>query len=135
MGFIDQVKRVFDTQEKRWSAMITLIISLIIVTPLCGFLFQCGCDWPWAGLDSKCNFYKSHTVHKCPWCASIVTGVLSAGIAIVTGVWASIFSLCLLSSLYSVKEVLIRILFGLTVFVGVAFLMAKFAAQWQGYSV
>jgi hypothetical protein len=135
MVFINQVKSLFDTQKKRWSAMITLMVSLIIVTPLCGFLFQCGCDWPWAGLDSRCNFYKSHTEYKCPWCASIVTGVLSTGIAIAAGVWASILSLWFLNWQNPVKEVLIRIIFGLMVFVGVAFLMAMIAEKWQGYSV
>ena len=128
-------QRLLNTQEKKWSAMITLIISLIIVTPLCGFLFQCGCDWPWAGLDSKCNFYKLDAEHKCPWCASIITGLLSTGTAIVAGVWASILSLYHLTRQNPVKEVLVRMVFGLMVFVGVAFLMAMFAAQWQGYPV
>jgi len=135
MVFINQVKSLFDTLKKRWSAMITLMVSLIIVTPLCGFLFQCGCDWPWAGLDSRCNFYKSHSEYKCPWCASIVTGVLSTGGAVVMGVWASIFSSCILISQHPLGEVLKRTVFGLIVFVGVAFLMAMFAAQWQGYSM
>ena len=134
MFFQGQIQRLLNTQEKRWSAMIMLISSLIIVTPLCGFLFECGCDWPWAGLDSKCNFYKPHVEDKCPWCASIVMGVLSTGSAVVFGVWASIISLCFLIGQNPVKEVVMRVLFGLTVFVGVAFLMAKVAAQWQGYS-
>jgi len=128
-------QRLLNIQEKRVSVIITLIISLIIVTPLCGFLFQCGCDWPWAGLDSLCNFYKPYAEHKCPWCASIVMGVLSTGIAIVAGVWASILSLYFLTRQNPVKEVLIRIVFGLMVFVGVAFLMAMFAARWQGYPI
>jgi small-conductance mechanosensitive channel len=133
---IDKNKqRLFNTQEKRWSAIITLIISLIIVTPLCGLLFQCGCDWPWAGLDSLCNFYKLDAEHKCPWCASMITGLLSTGTAIVAGVWVSILSLSFLTRQNPVKEVLMRMVFGLMVFVGVAFLMAMFAAQWQGYPV
>ena len=135
MFFQGQIQRLLNTQEKRWSAMITLISSLVIVTPLCGLLFQCGCDWPWAGLDSKCNFYKPHIEDKCPWCASIVTGMLSTGIAIVAGVWASIISLWFLTCQNPVKEVLIRIILGLMVFTVVAFLMAVFAAQWQGYPV
>ncbi len=135
MVLINQVQRLLNTQEKQVPAMITLIISLIIVTPLCGLLFQCGCDWPWAGLDRLCNFYKPDAEHKCPWCASIITGLLSTGTAIVAAVWVSILSLCFLTRQNPVKEVLMRIVFGLTVFVGVAFLMAKFAAQWQGYSM
>jgi len=135
MVLINQAKSLFDTQKKRWSAMIALMASLIIVTPLCGFLFQCGCDWPWAGLDSRCNFYKSHAEYKCPWCASVVTGVLSTGIAIAAGVWASIISLWFLTWQNPVKEALIRIMFGLMVFAGVAFLTAMIAEKWQGYSV
>ena len=135
MVLINQVKRLLNTREKRVSAIITLVSSLIIVTPLCGFLFQCGCDWPWAGLDSLCNFYKLDEEHKCPWCASLVAGLLSTGTAIVGGVWASILSLHFLTRQDSVKEVLMRIVFGLMAFVGVAFLMAMFAAQWQGYPI
>ena len=134
MFFQGQMQRLLNSQEKRWSAMITLISSLIIVTPLCGFLFQCGCDWPWAGLDSLCNFYKPDVEHKCPWCASIVMGMLSTGLAIVFGVWASINPLCFLTRQTPVKGVLMRVLFGLMVFLGVAFLMAMLAAQWQVYS-
>ena len=123
------------TKEQRYSAISTLIIIVIIITPLCGFLFQCGCDWPWTGLDSNCNFYKPQAEHKCPWCASMVAGVLSTGVAVVMGVWASIFSSCILISQHPLGEVLKRTVFGLMVFVGVAFLMAMFAAQWQGYSM
>ncbi len=135
MFLLNQVTRLLNAQEKRVSAIITLIISLIIVTPLCGLIFQCGCDWPWAGLDSFCNFYKFDAEHKCPWCASIIMGVLSTGTAIFAGVWVSILSLWSLTRQNPVKEVLIRIVFGLMVFVAVAFLMAMVAAQWQGYPV
>jgi hypothetical protein len=128
-------QRLLNTQEKQVSAIMTLVSSLVIVTPLCGLLFQCGCDWPWAGLDSLCNFYKLDAEHKCPWCASMITGLLSTGTAIVAGVWVSILSLSFLTRQNRVKEVLMRIVFGLMVFVGVEFLMAMFAAQWQGYPV
>jgi hypothetical protein len=64
----------------------TLITTLIIVTPLCALLFQCGCDWPWSGLDAGCNFYKPGADHQCPWCASMVTGIFSTGLAIISGV-------------------------------------------------
>ena len=120
-------QRLFNTQEKQWSAMITLIFSLIVVTPLCGFLFQCGCDWPWAGLDSKCNFYKAHAEHRCPWCASMSTGILSTGTAIIAGVWVSMISLRLLTCQQTVKEVALRTLFGIMVFVLLASLNASAA--------
>jgi ammonia channel protein AmtB len=25
------------------------VFGLIAITPLCGFMFGCGCDWPWSG--------------------------------------------------------------------------------------
>jgi len=59
------------------SAIITLIGSLVLVTPFFGLLFQCGCDWPWSGLDEKCNYYQENSMKKCPWCISIVLGVFS----------------------------------------------------------
>ena len=54
---------------KTISGNATLIIALIFVTPLCGLIFQCGCDWPWSRLDARCNFYKPEADHQCPWCA------------------------------------------------------------------
>jgi hypothetical protein len=133
MAIIALIKRRFNSQEKRGSAIIMLIISLIAITPLCGFLFQCGCDWPWLGLDAKCNFYQPNSEHQCPWCASMATGVLSTGTAIVAGIWASNISIGLLISQPPIKEVLIRILFGVIIFVLIAAIAAKLAAFWQGY--
>lgn len=126
------IKKAITTKAKRWSAIITLIITLIIVTPFCGFLFQCGCDWPWSGLDAKCNYYKLNAVQQCPWCASMITGLFSTGLAIIAGIWATTL---LLSITYHqlIIEVTIRTIFGIIVFVLVAILTACFAALWQGY--
>jgi len=120
-------------KEQRYAAIGTLIITVIIVTPLCGLLFQCGCDWPWAGLDSHCNFYKASAEHKCPWCASISTGILSTGAAILAGVWTSVTSMRLLSCQQSIRQIILRILLGVLVFVLLAGLSARLAALWQGY--
>jgi len=120
-------------QEQRWPAMTTLIITLIIITPLCGFLFQCGCDWPWAGLDANCNFYNPHAIHRCPWCASMFTGILSTGIAIIAGVWASMTSLDLFTDQRPSAEIVMRIVFGTLIFVLMATLIAGFSALYQSY--
>jgi len=117
--------------ERKVSALITLISALILLTPLCGFLFQCGCDWPWLGLDAGCNFYKQHTEHKCPWCVSMLTGVLSLGAAVGLG--------CLLAVLPKLqgtqknREIGLRVLMGLSAFVIVGVLTAAVAAVEQAY--
>lgn len=133
MVFIELLKNQLNTQEKRWAALITLIISLIIVTPLCGFLFQCGCDWPWLGLNTQCNYYKPHAVHQCPWCASMITGIVSTGIAMIAGVWGSIVFMPLLTNQLLITKILIRTVFGITSFILVVIMTAGFAAVWQGY--
>lgn len=117
------------TREQRWSAINTLIITAIILTPLCGFLFQCGCDWPWSGLDSHCNFYKPDAQYQCPWCASMITGILSTGLAMSAGIWGATTSLHSLSF----SEVSIRTVFGIMAFILVAILSAAVAAFLQAY--
>jgi len=129
-----QIQSAINTQEKRYSAAITLLTTLIIITPLCGYLFQCGCDWPWQGLDTHCNFYNPHTKHQCPWCASMATGVLSVGISILAGVWSST---ALLPAFYlrSFNPAVVRTFQGLLIFVSIAILTAGIAALYQGYSL
>lgn len=138
MIFIEQikehVKKAIATKAKRWSAMITLIITLIIVTPLCGFLFQCGCDWPWSGLDAGCNYHKPNAVQQCPWCASMITGLFSTGLAIIASIWTATASLPITYQ-QPVNEVTVRTIFGIMTFVLVAILTAGFAALWQGYQL
>ncbi|MCK5830161.1 MAG: hypothetical protein KAH20_07635 [Methylococcales bacterium] len=130
----EQIYCAINTQEKRYSAVSTLVITLITITPLCGYLFQCGCDWPWQGLDSHCNFYNSSLKQHCPWCASMASGVLSVGIAIIGGVWGSAF----LSPAVSVKGInpgAIRIFQGLLIYLLLAYLSAIIAAFYQGYGL
>jgi hypothetical protein len=67
------------------AGILTVIVALITITPLCGLLFDCGCTWPWSGLESHCNIHDSKAVHQCPWCVSIVAGVLSVGLAVLVG--------------------------------------------------
>lgn len=49
--------------------MVTLIGISIIITPLCGNLFECGCTWPWSGLAAHCNYFDPHPAHPCRFCA------------------------------------------------------------------
>lgn len=118
---------------KTISGTVTLIASLIIVTPLCGLLFQCGCNWPWSGLDAGCNYYKPDADYQCPWCASMITGLFSTGLSITSGVLTAMTLLLPLGKNRSVNEVAIRTILGLTVFVLAAMLTAGLAALWGNY--
>ena len=120
---------------KSISGSVTLMTTLIIVTPLCGLLFQCGCDWPWSGLDARCNFYRVDAEHQCPWCASLVTGLLSTGLAISCGVLTAMVPAFSSAIHNSVIEITVRILAGLTIFVLAAILTGGLAAFWQHYPI
>jgi hypothetical protein len=120
---------------KTISGTATLISTLIIVTPLCGLIFQCGCDWPWSGLDTRCNFYKPGTDHQCPWCASMLTGIISTGLAITSGVLTAMAPSFPLVVYRPENEAALRTLAGLTVFVLLAILIAGSAALWQNYTL
>jgi hypothetical protein len=115
------------------SGTLTLVTTVILVTPLCGLLFQCGCDWPWSGLDSDCNYYKSSEVHQCPWCASKITGLVSTGLAIGSGVLTAMVASNSIALFRFGTEVAISVLLGLLVFHTVASLAAIFAVLWQNY--
>jgi len=124
---------MFNTREKRFSAWFALLGSLLIVTPLCGFLFQCGCDWPGLGLDEACNFYKTNVLHKCPWCTSIETGIISIGLALIAAIWASTVNYPVIALQSSIREIIVRCSFAILMFVLIAILTAGIAAYWQGY--
>jgi hypothetical protein len=117
--------------ERKISGIATLVATLILLTPMCGFLFQCGCDWPWSGLDAHCNFYKPHAEHKCPWCVSMVTGVLATGLATVVGVLIAIMPLWKMSGM--IQQVSVRIVLGLSAFFVVGIVTATLAAIVQQY--
>lgn len=78
-----------DERRFRWwrlgAACAVVLLGVVIVTPLCGALFGCGCTWPWAGLDHHCNVHDPHAPHHCPWCvrpevaAVIFAAAASAG--------------------------------------------------------
>jgi len=122
-----QLGLIYANKQKRLSVSIVLVIELITITPLCGYLFQCGCDWPWFGLDANCNIHQPHIKHQCPWCVSMVMGVFSTAIAIMSGVIVSSASLSRVSNQSTVNQVLIRVIAGLTVYVFIAGVMAILA--------
>jgi len=126
-----KIELIFSSNEKRLSVLIVLIIELISITPLCGFFFQCGCDWPWFGLDDKCNIHLANIKNQCPWCVSMLMGVFSTAVAIISGILISSAMLGGVSRHGPVKQVFLRIILGLTVFVLVAGLMALLAVLFK----
>ena len=82
---------MYELSINRYGAgMVTVVAALILITPLCGVLFNCGCTWPWAGLESHCNIHMPQVEHQCPWCVSTLAGVLSVGLAVLIGFLISI---------------------------------------------
>ncbi|MGR9052249.1 MAG: hypothetical protein ACU84J_06335 [Gammaproteobacteria bacterium] len=112
------------------AAVFALVVATI--TPLCGLLFQCGCDWPGFGLDAGCNYYRAHAVHRCPWCASLATGILSVVLAVGTGV-AVAGGIPGMNRDSRASIIVFRILGGLSAFVAVAVLAAAYSAFEQHY--
>ena len=132
MRFTALKKQYFNSRQKKTAAVFTGILVLILVTPLCGFLFDCGCTWPWSGFDSKCNFYKQNTIHKCPWCASWITGWLSVGVSIASGMFVAVSPLPIVGDGVR-NESFIRILLGTITFLCVAIATSWLAAELQNY--
>jgi len=132
MNFAALQKQYFSSRQKRTAVVVTGILVLILVTPLCGFLFDCGCTWPWSGLNSKCNFHQQNAVHKCPWCASWITGWLSVGVSIALGLFVAVSPLPKVTERIR-NESLIRILLGTMTFLCVAVIARFLAAELQNY--
>ena len=64
-------------RPETWAGLTAVVFAAVFVTPYCGYLFECGCTWPWAGLDAHCNIYDAYAEHRCPWCVSLPAGGLS----------------------------------------------------------
>lgn len=133
-AFIEELKNIITTQEKRCSVAITLIIIVVIVTPLCGFLFKCGCDWPWLGLDSDCNYYQPDAEQRCPWCASMIIGIFSTVLTGFMGIYISTISISL-TNITGIREMAIRTLLGVFAYVFLVTPIASLAAFSQNYSL
>jgi hypothetical protein len=57
----------------RWPlvlAGLAALVGYIFIAPLCDWLFNCGCDWPWRGLAEHCNAFIAESPEKCPWCVN-----------------------------------------------------------------
>ncbi len=116
---------------RAFAGALTSAAALMLVTPLCGALFDCGCTWPWAGLAEHCNIHELGAAHRCPWCASPIAGTLSVGLSIVAGyVTAATRRLPVRPP---VILILLRIVAGLAAFLAIAVLSGWISATVQGY--
>jgi len=73
------------TPSRIIAASIALFTMSILVTPFCGLLFDCGCDWPWNGLADNCNYFTRHSHPYCPWCNNLLAGIVSVLLSIAAG--------------------------------------------------
>lgn len=62
-----------------------VFLTLLLVTPVCGVLFGCGCDWPWNHLFFDCDSLRGIRP-ACPWCEMPVLGIASVGLPILGGI-------------------------------------------------
>lgn len=65
--------------------VVVAVFALLAITPLCGLMFDCGCNWPWHGLHLDCNYFVLESKRKCPWCGNAIAGGLSTVAAIGLG--------------------------------------------------
>jgi hypothetical protein len=57
-----------------------LSLSAVLLLPLCAMAHRCGCSWPWAGAEARCNVHAMSGPH-CPWCEHpALGGAAAAGI-------------------------------------------------------
>lgn len=122
--------------EDRAAGILTVLISLVVITPVCGLLFSCGCTWPGVGLEANCNYFDASSRYQCPWCASMIAGGLSVGAALLAGYYASMadrFSLTFPDFVF--YALLQRIIRGLAGFFLIAFIAGLISAKVQGYPV
>lgn len=114
------------------AAFLTLLIGLITITPICGLLFQCNCDWPWLRFYFDCNYFHAEASHKCPWCNSDLAGLGSIGMAFMLAILASLF-LTPNASATTATNITVRVAIGMAVFILVAAMSGALAAYSQHY--
>lgn len=116
------------------AAFFTLLIGLVILTPVCGLLFQCHCDWPWLTFYHDCNYFNSEVQasHKCPWCNSNLAALGSIGTAFILATLASLF-LTGNQRAMTATTIAVKVGLGLSVFMVAASLTAALAAHSQHY--
>jgi len=83
--------RSLDSKQKLHLGVLVLLAAVstsTFMTPLCGFLFKCGCVWNWAGADRHCNIHQGSPPH-CPWCAHGSLGYVLPLVGLTLGQFSS----------------------------------------------
>jgi hypothetical protein len=66
----------------RFALPAVLLVTLVMITPLCGLSFDCGCQALWSGAADHCNVNRAGEPH-CPWCEFAVLGSVGVGLTLV----------------------------------------------------
>ena len=121
------------TRSSFLATFLLIALIIILVTPLCGMLFNCGCSWPWSGLDQNCNFHQTDARHRCPWCNSEIAAWISIGSSLLLGI-ATTFLMINNSHHTSVPDgMILGTIFGLSVFIVSSLIFAVISAYIQHY--
>lgn len=65
-------------------------LAAVLMYPLCGWIFRCGCESLWGSAADHCNIHLARAFH-CPWCEHAGLGAL--GFALVLAGQALAFAL------------------------------------------
>lgn len=95
--------------------------------------FNVDATGPGQGWNSHCNFYQPHAQYHCPWCASMITGVLSTGLTMIAGILVATQSRYNLSDTSAASQVSLRTVLGVITFILLSVLSAGAAALLQAY--
>jgi hypothetical protein len=58
-----------------------LLVTIVMITPLCGLSFRCGCEPLWASGYTHCNVGREGEPH-CPWCEQPTLGAVGGGLTL-----------------------------------------------------
>lgn len=65
----------------RASTLVSVVLSIVFLTPACGVLFRCGCRTLWEGAEKLCSI-NIGPPPPCPWCENLSLGILGSTLAI-----------------------------------------------------
>lgn len=64
-----------------------LLFTGVMLTPLCGWAYRCGCEPIWAGAADHCNVNRAGEPH-CPWCEQPALAAVGTGLTLLAQVLA-----------------------------------------------